>query len=488
MLPVLTPSQMAAVDAAAAERVDVLIARAAGAVARAAADLMGGTYGRRVVVVAGPGNNGNDGRVAAELLRRRGVRVLVVDVADAPGVLGPADLVIDAAFGTGFRGTYSFPDPNGAPVLAVDIPSGVSGLTGAVSGTPARAAATVTFAALKPGLLLGEGPSYSGQVTVADIGLDVTDGAVVGSSTAGLVTDDDVVAWVPARSVDDHKWRHAVWVVAGSPGMTGAAVLCSTAAMRAGAGYVRLTVPGAGFAGPGAGFAGPSPGGSAVEHIEQGSGGPTPPTEAVVVSAPLDRWAGVVVDGASRFGSVAIGPGLGRADGVAEQVRSALAGVPRPVVLDGDGLWAIASSSLDALAARPQHEGEAAATVITPHDGEYEMLTGAPPGDDRVDAARSLAADTGAVVLLKGPTTVVADPDGDVALVRSGDERLATAGTGDVLTGTIAAMVAAGTSPFHAAAAGAHLHGRAAMLGPAHGLVATDVAALLPAAWASLTD
>lgn len=465
MLAVLTPTQMAAVDAAAADHVDVLIRRAAAAVARAAVDLMGGTYGRRVVVVAGPGNNGNDGRVAAELLRRRGARVVVHDVGAAPDVLGAADLVIDAAFGTGFRGSYSFPDPNGAPVLAVDIPSGLSGLTGEASGSPVAATATVTFAALKPGLLLGDGPSFAGEVIVSDIGLDVSDASVVGATTTGLVGDDDVLAWVPGRASDDHKWRHAVWVVAGSPGMTGAAALCSTAALRAGAGYVRLTVPGS--------------------EDRTGTGAPT---EAVVVPAPIDAWAEAVVADAGRFGSVAIGPGLGRGPDSPRQVRSALAGVDRPVVLDGDGLWAIASSPADGLAARPRFGGSAAPTVITPHDGEFEMLTGAPPGADRVEAVRSLAEDTGAVVLLKGPTTVVADPGGDVALVRSGDQRLATAGTGDVLTGTIAALLAAGAQPLHAAAAAAHLHGRASTLGPEHGLVASDVAELLPDAWASLTS
>lgn len=467
MLPVLTPSQMSAVDAAAAERVDVLIRRAAGAVARAAVQVMGGTYGRRVVVVAGPGNNGNDGRVAAELLRRRGVRVVVHDVAWAPDVLDPADLVIDAAFGTGFRGSYSFPDPNGAPVLAVDIPSGISGSTGAASGSPARAVATVTFAALKPGLLLGDGPAFAGDVVVADIGLDVVDPTVVGTATCSLVSDADVLAWVPSRADDDHKWRHAVWVLGGSPGMTGAPALCSTAALRSGAGYLRLSVPAGG---------------------RHDAGAVGAPIEAVAVAVSSDGWATDVAAEAQRFGCIAIGPGLGRRHAVVGQVRQALAAVPTPIVLDGDGLWAISDAPIDALAARATANGAAAATVLTPHDGEFTLLTGSPPGEDRIEAARALAASTGAVVLLKGPTTVVADPAGDVLLVRSGDPRLATAGTGDVLTGTIAALIAAGASPWHAAAAGAHLHGRAAVLGPERGMVASDVAALLPDAWASLVD
>lgn len=477
MLTVLTPTQMAAVDAAASDPVDVLIGRAAAAVARAAVDVMGGTYGRRVVIVAGPGNNGNDGRVAAELLRRRGVRTRVHDVGSAPAVLEPADLVLDAAFGTGFRGAYDFPDPNGAPVLAVDIPSGISGLTGLASGTPAPAVATVTFAALKPGLLFADGPGHAGEIVVADIGLDVDDDDVVGVARCGLVTDSDVLEWVPARAVDDHKWRHAVRVVAGSPGMSGAARLCSEAALRAGGGYVRLTVP--------------------------GDPDPSAPVEVVVTAAGLGDWAEVVAADAGRFGCVALGPGLGRAEVTSGQVVRALRSVEVPVVVDGDGLWAIGEGgatggggviggdgaddgAVAVLRGRPVVDGRPATTILTPHDGEFALLTGHAPGEDRIDAARTLATDTGAVVLLKGPTTVVADPGGDVLLVRSGDARLATAGTGDVLTGTIAAMVASGATPFRAAAAAAHLHGRAAALGPAHGLVARDVVDALPAAWAAL--
>jgi NAD(P)H-hydrate repair Nnr-like enzyme with NAD(P)H-hydrate epimerase domain len=184
VIPILTPAEMGEVDRAAPEPVELLVGRAAGAVARAALELLDGAYGRRVVVVAGPGNNGWDGRVAGELLAARGVVVRVVDALDAPELLPPSDLVIDAAFGTGFRGSYEFPDPDGAPVLAVDIPSGVSGLTGEVSGRPAHAVATVTFAALKPGLLLGQGPAHCGHVDVADIG-HCCGRRVVGARTSG---------------------------------------------------------------------------------------------------------------------------------------------------------------------------------------------------------------------------------------------------------------------------------------------------------------
>ncbi len=238
MLPVLTPSEMAAVDASAPAPVSVLIDRAGAAVAREALRLLGGAYGRRVVVLAGKGNNGADGRAAAVRLRRRGVRVQEIDALDAPATLPPCDLVIDAAYGTGFSGCYDAPDAGGAPVLAVDIPSGVDGVTGQPAGRVLAAARTVTFAALKPGLLLEPGRSLAGQVVLADIGLDVS------HTTIGVVEAADVAGWVPVRATTSHKWKAAVLVIAGSSGMAGAARLAARAAQRAGAGMVRVGSPG----------------------------------------------------------------------------------------------------------------------------------------------------------------------------------------------------------------------------------------------------
>lgn len=448
MIPVVTPEHMGEIDRAAPEGFDVLVGRAASAVRRAAVDLLGGTYGRRVVVLAGPGNNGEDGRVAAAQLRARGVRVRVVDALEAPGRVDGADLVIDAAFGTGFRGSYEFPGVD-APVLSVDIPSGVSGLTGTADGSPPHAAATVCFAALKPGLLLADGPVHAGAVRVVDIGLDVT------SARAALVEDADVVAWVPRRAADAHKWHHAAWVVAGSPGMSGAAHLAAAATMRAGAGYVRLSVP--------------------------GDPDPPAPLEAVTTELSAD-WADTVAGDADRFAAMLLGPGLGRSDDAAVQLRAVLSRIGAPVVLDGDALSLLGTDAADVLAARP------GPTVLTPHDGEYERLTGSAPDPDRLEATRSLAAATGAVVLLKGPTTVVADPDGEVLLSRTGDQRLATAGTGDVLSGIVVAHLALGADPLRAAAAAAHLHGRAAELGPGDGLVASDLPWLVTRWWAGAVD
>lgn len=423
MIPVLTPDDVKAIDAAAPVPVEVLIGRAGAAVAGEAVDLLGGAYGRRVVVIAGKGNNGNDGRVAAGLLRRRGAHVDVVEPTATS--LPDCDLVVDAAFGTGFRGEWTPPDVD-APVLAVDIPSGMDPLTG--GGRSLHPERTVTFVGVKQGLLFGD----CGDVVVADIGLDGS------SAAAQLVEDDDVR--IPARRRDAHKWMAAVWVVAGSPGMTGAAVLAATGAQRAGAGYVRLSVPG---------------------------GDAPAPTEVVV--RPMD-WA---LEDAARFGALVVGPGLGRDSD--DEVRRLVATAPVPVVVDGDGLTA--------LGPRPTVP---ASTVLTPHDGEYERLAGGRPDDDRLQAARSLAGTTGAVVLLKGPTTVVAEPGGRVLVAAAGDSRLATAGTGDVLSGVIGALIARGVPPFEAAAWGAHVHGLAAQLGPATGLVAGDLPQHLPQVLASL--
>ena len=452
MQPVLTPDEMAAVDAAAPEPVEVLIERAARQVARVALDMLGGGYGRRVVVVAGPGNNGNDGRVAVPHLERRGVRCLVLDARQlTPDQrLPPCDLVVDAAFGTGFRGEHrpsALPDPRPL-VLAVDIPSGVSGLTGEVAGEAWRADRTVTFAALKPGLLLADGPERSGQVEVVDIGLDVSGAA------AHQVEDHDVAAWLPDRPRPSHKWRSAVWVVAGSPGMTGAAHLTTRSAQRSGAGYVRLSTPGS-------------------------ASDPMAPTEAVVSGLPATDWADSVEGDLDRFGALAIGPGLGDDPLIAGEVRKLVATSTVPVVVDGDGLRALGEDAGDVIADRP---AGAPGVVLTPHDGEWEALTGEAPDADRFAAVRTLAERTGAVVLLKGPTTLVAGPDGHVWACTTGDTRLATAGTGDVLTGMVAAFLARGVRPDLAAAAASHLHGRAGALAWPRGLVAGDVVDHLPAA------
>jgi ADP-dependent NAD(P)H-hydrate dehydratase / NAD(P)H-hydrate epimerase len=450
VIPVVTPEEMAAIDAAAPDPVEVLIERAGAAVARHAIDLMGGAYGRHVVIVEGKGNNGNDGRSAARRLRARGVKVTELGAADAPATLPACDLVVDAAYGTGLRTAYDAPVvPPGAHVLAVDIPSGVDGLTGALRGRPMAAHRTITFAALKPGLLLEPGAHRCGDVRVADIGLDVT------RARAHVVEGSDVARWLPARAVDTHKWRSAVWVVAGSPGMAGAAHLASAAAMRAGSGYVRLSTPG-------------------------GGDDPAAPTE--VVRVPIGRDLALDERDVKRFGAMLIGPGLGRDDDIAAAVRRLVASVDAPVVVDGDGLTALGAQAADVL------RGRSHATILSPHEGEFAALGGTDPTVDRFAAVRELAARLGVIVLLKGPTTLVASPAGEVLASMRGDQRLATAGTGDVLAGTLAALVASGVAAFEAAAAAAFLHGTAALLAPRDGMVASDLLALLPRAIARVRE
>lgn len=460
MIPIVTPEEMATIDAAAPEPVEELIERAGAALARTALDILGGGYGRRVAVLAGKGNNGADGRAAAERLRRRGVRVAVVDANDAPNSLPAAHLAIDAAYGTGLRRPYSPPSPvplldhpnRAAPILAADIPSGVNGLTGEVVGEPWIADRTVTFGALKPGLILHPGAQHCGQVTVASIGLDVS------SARTHLVAADDVSAWLPVRPADAHKWQTACWVIAGSPGMTGAAHLAATAALRGGSGYVRLSTPSLEAAGLLA--------------------GPAAPTEAVGFPLSADDWA-AAVDAAdlSRFKAMLVGPGLGRQPHTLQAVRDLAAKSPLPLVIDGDGLCAFGPDAPEVLSQRT------APTVLTPHDGEYRILTGTAPDPDRFAAARSLSAATGALVLLKGPTTVIAHPGGEAVAVASGDARLATAGTGDVLAGLICGLLSAGIDPLKAAASAAWLHGRAAAARPPAALAASDLLLALPEVW-----
>ena len=446
MIPVVTPARMAEIDAAAPESTEVLIERAGVAVARAAVEVMGGRYGRRAVVLAGPGNNGADGRAAARRLRQGGVRVGVWSVTDAPETLLPADLYIDAAFGTGLSRPYVPPERGrpDAPVLAIDVPSGLDGLTGDVLGGPVwKAERTVTFAALKPGLLFGQGQAACGHTTVADIGLAVGDDDL---DTCALVTDADVEA-LPAGTGATHKWNAAALVVAGSQGMGGAASLACAAALRSGARMVHLSAP--------------------------ASAGVASPIEVVRSEPPL------AVD-AGRFAVCAAGPGLGTSERAAARLADAL-GLGLPTVVDADGLRLLRDPAV--AAAMDQRRSLSAPTVLTPHDAEMEALVGRRPGPDRIAAARAAAARLDAVVLLKGGPTVVADPAGRTRIISSGDARLATAGTGDVLTGMIAGRLAAFGPErlLDRVAEAAHLHGRAAASVGGARLVASDLVDALSA-------
>jgi ADP-dependent NAD(P)H-hydrate dehydratase / NAD(P)H-hydrate epimerase len=458
MLSVGTIDEVRAFDAKALASISeaTLIARAGTATAHAAMDLMGGAYGRRVVVIAGKGNNGADGRVAARALRGRGASVEIV--APSATAIAPCDLIIDAAFGTGFRGTYEAPIPAGrTPVLAVDLPSGLDADSGAASGSPLVADRTVTFACLKRGLLQDAGPRLAGDVRIADIGID-TSGA-----TAALVEDTDVDQWLRPREAGSHKWSAAVAIVAGSPGMYGAAVLSALGASHAGAGMVRLCVPGR----------------------PDAASGVVWPTEAVRTELPAQGWSTQMGSVLERCKALVIGPGLGRDEQTQVEIRRLVAEARVPIVVDADALFALSAPGALSEEVRGT-SGVARPVVVTPHDGEYRLLTGRLPGTDRAQAARALATASGAVVLVKGSLTAVASPadDAPVLFCTAGSPRLATAGTGDVLSGIIAAFLARGIPASWAAVLGAHVHGRAAARGSAVGLVAPDLPPLV-AGWLS---
>jgi len=431
MIPVVTPEEMRAVDAGAPEPLDTLVDRAGRAVALAAVRMLGGVYGRRVTVVAGPGNNGADGRVAARVLARRGVRVRVVSPDERAALVG-IDLVIDAAYGTGLSRPYEFPEVAAdVPVLAVDIPSGVDGLTGELLGRPRRADETVTFVALKPGLLHEPGRSWCGRVRVVPIA-----GLAVEKVSTHVVERSDAASWVPTRGADHHKWRSALRIIGGSAGMTGAVELAARAASRV-AGYVETAVPGR----------------EGLDH----------PVEAVGRWLPAMEWGSLAAADVDRFGAVLAGPGLRDPGELASLLTCT-----RPLLLDAS---ALVPELVGAIRAR------SGPTIITPHDGEFARLGGSSTVD-RIGATRDLAADLGVVVLRKGPTTVIAAPDGAVRMVTNGGPELASAGTGDVLAGLVAGLTACGVDAFDAAAAGAWIH--AAAVAGRVGVVASDLVAAIP--------
>jgi ADP-dependent NAD(P)H-hydrate dehydratase / NAD(P)H-hydrate epimerase len=523
MEPVLTPQAMGAADRrtiAAGTPVDVLMERAGRAVAWRVRQVVGGGYGRRAVVVCGKGNNGGDGLITARTLAGWGMRVRVCELADGINraafdregfdrALSTADVVVDAMYGTGFRGRLDGDaawvvarlDEWTGPTVAVDIPSGVDGLTGGCYGPAVHAHSTVTFAARKPGLVFQPGRSHAGIVTVADIGIDLgSDGGLDAGDDdggydvpLGLTGAADVRAWLPERAPDAHKWQSGVMVVGGSAGMTGAPMFVSHAAMRAGAGIVWCGLPG-----------------SAAAHAASGTEVITRPLPATPDGLLAAAAVESVLAAINRFRAFALGPGLGADPAIRPAVCALVAEARVPLVLDADGLNAL-EGDLAPLRARVTLGAPA---VLTPHEGEYARLMGEPVGGDRIAAARALAERSGAIVLLKGPGTVIAAPSaagsgtgngggalvalnptagverahdsgggGLVALNPTGGAELATAGSGDVLTGIIAGFLARGMAPFHAAAAAAWVHGQAAdrlLVTGGPGLVAGDLIRAIP--------
>jgi len=441
MIPIVTPAEMNVIDEASNEPLDVLIQRAGSAVAWSARKFLNGTYGKRVVVIAGKGNNGNDGRIAASYLRKWGIKTLEYSQRDAPKQLPMCDLVIDAAFGTGIRGEYIAPI-TGAPVIAVDIPSGVNGLTGELMGSPMVADQTVTFQAMKPGHLIPPGSGHVGKIAVADIGLDIS------HIKTFLIEGPDIAEWLPNRSTSAHKWESACWIIGGSPGMDGALTLAAEAAQRAGAGYVRISTPGT---------------------------LPVGPIESVSYYLPEEDWEQRLEMDIHRFSAGVIGPGLAVSSSNTKSIQKTISSSPIPLVVDGGAIAAIGENQ-DLLRSRK------AETIFTPHDREFEDLIGYRPSPRRVEDVQRAAKLTNSVVLLKGPITIIASPDGRCFVVANGDSRLATAGTGDVLAGIIGALLAQGIAGMEAAAMGAWIHAKAGQFSPEHGMVASDLINLIPEA------
>lgn len=490
MRTVLTPQQMAEADRATIDAGTASLAlmeRAGLAVARAAVRLAGGPYGRRVLILCGKGNNAGDGLVAARVLagwgcfpvvvclddpsslsgdaranwrRLRGVRHLRFDAASFGRELAAADLVVDAIVGTGFRGMLSgvaaqavaAVNDSGRPVLAVDIPSGVDGATGAVEGPAVRATVTVTMAVAKLGLILYPGSDYAGRVEAADIGIATPQPPAV----AGIPEAADVARVLGRRPLDAHKRSvGTVMVVAGSAQMPGAAGLAIRAALRAGAGLVTLASVAA-----------------VAEEVHPGAFEATtlhlPATAAGTIAADaLER----ILDRAATVDAVAVGPGLTTQAETADLVRALAGALELPLVLDADGLNALAADPA-ILAART------APTIVTPHPGEASRLLGISSSEvqaGRLEAARTLSARLNAEVVLKGYRSLVASPGGRTQVITTGGPALASGGTGDVLTGVTVALLAAITvaggragtpagasgDPYAAAWAASWIHGRA---------------------------
>jgi NAD(P)H-hydrate epimerase len=431
------------------ETIPELMERAGAAVAREAMLAFPGA--RSFACVCGGGSNGGDGRVAARVLREAG------HVADeSPTELDGYDVVVDALFGTGFRGEprseaatlIERMNAAAAPVVAVDLPSGVDASTGEIAGVAVEADVTVTFHAPKVGHAVAPGRFRAGRVVVADIGLEPA-GTAVRRATPALL------GVVPRRAAGGTKYSSgAVLVVGGAPGMTSAACLSAMAAMRADAGYVTLAVPRDAL---------PAAEALALEPVK------LPWDEADAVDA--------IAEAAAKAGALALGPGLGRGAGRRELVRDLLARIDLPAVVDADALFEL------------EPVGRTAATVLTPHSGELARLLGTDSewvDGHRLAAAGDAAARFGAVVLLKGADTIVASPDGRILVSDHGPPSLATAGTGDVLTGVLAAFLSKGVEPVTAAAAAAVAHGLAGqMVEPQTGLVAGDLLETLPRAFST---
>jgi NAD(P)H-hydrate epimerase len=446
--PLYTADEMRAAEAG--HDVDELMARAGRAVAEAAMRRF--PQARRFVAVCGGGANGGDGRIAVDVLRSAGRD------AEASDDVSRADVILDALFGTGFHGEpredaagkIEAVNSSAAPVVAVDLPSGVNASTGEVEGACVEAELTVTMHGRKVGLEVAPGRFHAGEVVVADIGL-------APGETEHRAVSAAILEQVPRKRADQNKYSAGtVLVVGGSRGLTGAPSLSAEAAFRADAGYVAVAAPE-----------------STLPVFEQRL------LEAVKLPCPEEdgkispRAIEPIVEFAGKAGAVALGPGLGRGAGPSEVVARLLAELQVPVVLDADALFEL------------QPFQRSAPTVITPHEGELARLLGEKSSwvaAHRLEAVQRGAERFGCVCLLKGADTLVAEPGSGVWVSALGTPALATAGSGDVLTGVAAAFLAKGLEARTAAAAAAAACQLASQQVPQRGAVASDVLHALPAA------
>lgn len=510
MLGLFTAEEMRRLDRRAVTELDIPGATLMENAGRGAADAIerafGPAPGRRVAVVCGKGNNGGDGLVVARHLAGRGAAVEawligaaadvrgdaavnmdaarraglpLTEVAGAPGLealrraLASADLVVDALLGTGVSGAatgliadaIAAINEAGRPVCALDLPSGLSADRGALLGPTVRAQLTVTFGLPKRGLYLHPGAAHAGRIEVADIG--VPRAWLEQGLTVGLLEAEDVLAVLPTRPADAHKGHYGhLLVVAGSIGKTGAAILACLGALRAGTGLVTCALP-----------ASQQP--IVAARLAEAMTEPLPETGAQALSAKaLDR----LLELAGRMDAVAAGPGVGLDAETQATVRDLIRAAERPMVVDADALTALVGHLGTLREARGPR-------LLTPHPGEAARLLGRSIPEvqaDRIESARRLARESGAIVALKGAGTVIAGPGGEVAINPTGNPGMATGGSGDVLTGVAGGFLAQGLGPEAALRAAVYLHGLAGDLAAAErgeaGLIAGDIADALPAA------
>lgn len=488
-----------------------LMERAAAGVAEAALALLPERPGKcRAAVLCGTGNNGGDGIAAARLLFLKGVQVraflvgayekLTPDALEETGKLSEcgvelepfdpenaqqrafvlsAHVCVDALFGVGlsreiapdslFFAAVSLLNESRGKVVAADIASGVEADTGRVLGCAVKADKTITFTLPKVGQFVGEGALHAGEVTVWDIGIPPE---LVGETHCPVQTvgADFAAAVLPRRRVDGHKGDFGkLLVVGGAVGYTGAPYLAARGAERSGCGLVFLGVPRAIW---------PVEAARCVSTMAIPLADQDGMTSECALQEILERLEGCDV--------LALGPGLGRSDETAHLTARLLAETSRPVVLDADGINGL-SAHIDALSAR-----RGRVTILTPHDGEFARLApGALDGGDRVGAARAVAVEHGCVLVLKGHRTIIATPAGNVLVNTTGNSGLAKGGSGDVLTGVIASLLAQGATAVQAAACGVWLHGRAGDLAAErlteYGMTPEDVVETLPQAIGELT-